>query len=183
MEKFIIDDRIFNIKFSCDLLKCKGACCTLNGAGGAPILDEEVSKINSVIKVVKKYLSDKSKEVLDKEGFLEGRKEDYSIKSVEDQDCVFVYYENDIAKCSFEKAFNNGESDFKKPISCHLFPVRINGKNRNIIKYEEISECENALSKGHDENITIFEFVRDSIEREYGKNFYKELEIKYLRKN
>ena len=159
MEKYIIDDRIFNVKFSCDVGKCRGACCTLKGAGGAPILDEEVKIIKKNIDIVKKYLH------------------------VNDEECVFSFYEEGIAKCSFQKAFYNEESDFKKPISCHLFPVRISGIKRNILKYEEINECLDALEKGEEENISVFEFAKDSLIREYGIGFYNDLRDKYLNKS
>lgn len=82
----------------------------------------------------------------------------------------------------FKKAFYNDETDFMKPISCHLFPVRISGIKRNIIKYEEINECFDALAKGEEENITVFEFAEESIVREYGTGFYNDLKEKYLNK-
>lgn len=182
MEKYIIDDRIFNVKFSCDVGKCKGACCTLKGAGGAPILDEEVKIIKRNIETVKKYLHPVHVYYLETEGFLEGRTGNYSVKSVNDEECVFSFYEDGIAKCSFQKAYFNDETDFMKPISCHLFPVRISGVRRNIIKYEEINECIDALEKGEDENLTVFEFAEASMVREYGIGFYKDLKEKYLNK-
>jgi hypothetical protein len=182
LEKYIIDDRIFSVKFSCDVGKCKGACCTLKGAGGAPILDEEVKIIKKNIDIVKKYLHPVHIYSLDTEGFLEGRPGNYSITSVNDEECVFSFYEEGIAKCSFQKAFYNEETEFKKPISCHLFPVRISGIKRNIIKYEEINECCDALEKGEEDNISVFEFAKDSIVREYGIGFYNDLKDKYLNK-
>lgn len=182
MEKYIIDDRIFNVKFSCDVGKCKGACCTLKGAGGAPILDEEVKIIKRNIETVKKYLHPVHVYYLETEGFLDGRAGNYSVKSVNDEECVFSFYEGGIAKCSFQKAFYNDETDFMKPISCHLFPVRISGVKRNIIKYEEINECIDALEKGEEENLSVFEFAGESIVREYGIGFYKDLKEKYLNK-
>ncbi|HMS33351.1 MAG TPA: DUF3109 family protein [Ignavibacteria bacterium] len=182
MEKYIIDDRIFNVKFSCDVGKCRGACCTLKGAGGAPILDEEVKIIKRNIDIVKKYLHPVHIYFLEAKGFLEGRQGNYSITSVNDEECVFSFYEEGIAKCSFQKAFYNEETEFKKPISCHLFPVRISGIKRNIIKYEEINECNDALEKGEEENISVFEFAKDSIVREYGIGFYNDLRDKYLNK-
>src|SRR6187455_2960386 len=102
MEKFIIDNRIFSTKFHCDLNQCKGACCTLKGAGGAPIMDEEVKVIRSNVKIAKKYLKQENIDHLDSEGFLEGHAGDYSISSINNEECVFSYYENDIVKCSFQ---------------------------------------------------------------------------------
>ncbi|MDZ4713106.1 MAG: DUF3109 family protein [bacterium] len=182
MEKFIIDDRIFNVKFSCDLVKCKGACCTLKGAGGAPLLDSEIAEINASVKFVKKYLSNLNIDVIESAGFLEGSKGDFSLASVNDEECVFAFYDNDVAKCSFEKAYFNGEIKFRKPVSCHLFPIRIKGAKRNILRYEEISECSDALQKGEEENLTVFEFARESLEREYGKEFYRDLNKKFINK-
>jgi len=182
LEKYIIDDKVFSVKFSCDLGKCKGACCTLKGAGGAPISNEEVAEIKANLTVAERYLSDKHKEVLRKEGFLLGRKNDYSINCVDDRDCIFSFLEGGIVKCSFQKAYYNGETIFRKPISCHLFPIRISGNKRNIIRYEEIYECKDALAKGEKEDVTVFEFAKESLEREYGENFYNELKQKFFLK-
>ncbi|MBK8554174.1 MAG: DUF3109 family protein [Ignavibacteria bacterium] len=179
MEKFIIDNRIFSVKFSCDLNKCKGACCTLKGAGGAPLLDEEVNIIRKNLKIAKKYLSEVNIKCIEKDGFLEGSTGDYAIRSVNDEQCVFSYYEDEIAKCSFQKAFNNNETYFRKPVSCHLFPIRISGDKRNILRYEEINECKDALDKGKAENVSVFEFAKDSLVREYGEDFYDDLREKY----
>jgi hypothetical protein len=182
-EKFTIDDRIFDVKFSCDLQKCKGACCTLPGAGGAPILDEEVLEIKSSWSEVKKYLDKINIEVLESDGFYYGNSGDYALNNIEDEDCIFSFSEEGITKCSFQKAFNNNEIDFRKPISCHLFPIRIHGSKRKIIRYEKIDECEDALAKGEEKNISLFEFAKDSLVREYGKNFYNDLKEKYLRRS
>ncbi len=183
MEKYIIDDRIFSVKFACDVNKCKGACCTLKGAGGAPILDEEVRIIKSNLKIVKKYLNSKNSNVLETEGFLEGTSRNYSIKSVDDADCVFSFVEDGIARCSFQKAFNNNETDFRKPISCHLFPIRVQGIKRNILKYEEIDECRAALINGEELNVTVVEFTKVPLIREFGEKFYKDLKDKYAIEN
>ncbi|MBV6479069.1 MAG: hypothetical protein HGGPFJEG_01830 [Ignavibacteria bacterium] len=180
MKKFIIDDRIFTVKFSCDVNKCKGACCTLKGAGGAPLLEEEVKIVKRNIEKAKKYLTDEHISALNEYGFYEKSNTDYTLNSVNDKECVFAYYENGIANCSFQKAFLEGESDFIKPVSCHLFPVRIHGLKRNIMKYESIYECEDALDKGIMENTTIFEFAKEALIREYGSKLYIELKNKYL---
>ena len=100
---------------------------------------------------------------------------------VDDRDCIFSFEEDGIVRCSFQKAYLNGETTFRKPISCHLFPIRISGNNRNIIRYEEIYECEDALVKGEKEDVTVFEFAKESLEREYGENFYNELKLKFLK--
>jgi len=183
MEKFLIDHRIFSTKFLCDLNQCKGACCTLKGAGGAPILDSEIEVIETNLNIVKKYLGQENIDCLDSQGFLEGCSGDYSVRSIDNEECVFSYYENDIAKCSFQKAYNNGETTFRKPISCHLFPIRISGAKRNVVRYEELYECEAALQKGSEENVSIFKFAKDSLIREYGEVFYNDLHEKFSEKS
>lgn len=169
-----IDDRIFEIKFHCDLQKCKGACCTVKGTLGAPLKVEEIPLILKHKDHVSKYLSDENIKVLTDNGAYVNIDDKYWVNNVNDNDCVFSFYENDIAKCSFQKAFNNKEIDFKKPISCELFPIRAVGSNYNELRYEKSHICEDALDLGVRMNITIYEFVKDAIVREFGEKFYKE---------
>lgn len=180
MSKFLIDDRIFSVKFACDTQKCLGACCTMKGAGGAPLLDEEAVRIKRLVVKVKPFLSEAHREALDADGFLEGRKGEYTLKSVNDSECVFSYYEGNVARCAFQRLCNEGETDFPKPISCHLFPIRIQGRKRNVIRYEELYECRDALDRGEEENITVFEYLKIPLVREYGKEFYNGLKKRYL---
>ena len=176
LDKYFIDERIFNVKFSCNLQMCKGRCCTIKGTIGAPLFEEEIEKIESILKIVKKYLSNVSREWIDKEGFYEKPRNEITMNNVNNDDCVFSYYENGIAKCAFQKAYDEEETNFVKPISCHLFPIRINGKERNVLKYEKIYECENALDKGEAENVLLLSFVKEGLIREYGEEFYNSLE-------
>lgn len=169
-----IDDRIFELKFSCALSKCKGACCTVEGTLGAPLKREELPEIEKNIEAAKKYLTQENRNVIDKEGFYQEYEEKLWMNNVNENDCVFSYYEGDIAKCSFQKAYNNGEINFKKPISCELFPIRVYGENSNDLRYEKSYFCEDALEEGKVRNITIFEFVKDAIIREFGEEFYNE---------
>jgi hypothetical protein len=94
---------------------------------------------------------------------------------VENKECVFVYYEDDIARCGIEKAYNNDKTDFKKPISCHLFPIRISDFGGDVLRFEKIDECKPALEKGVEENITIAEFCEEPLQRYFGKQWYSEL--------
>lgn len=173
-ENYKIDPNIFDVKFSCDLKQCKGACCTVYGDTGAPLLDEEIEKIAKNLEAAKEYLNERSLRYLEKYGFW--MRDDIgglATKCIRNQDCVLVYYEDDVAKCAMEKAYFEGKSDFRKPISCHLFPIRVrDGK----LVYEQFSVCSPALKKGEDEKTPMFKFLQDSIERGFGKDFYVELE-------
>lgn len=180
LDKYIIDDRIFSTKFFCDLDKCKGACCTLKGTVGAPVLKEETDKIYRILPKISKYLTKKNLDVIENEGiFIKGKKE-YNLNTVDGDDCVFSIYEEGIAKCAIQKAYNEGEVDFRKPISCYLFPIRVSGEKRNVLRYEYMYECNDALDLGKEKNISIFEFARDAIINEYGEEFFNELKDKYI---
>ena len=183
LDEYIIDDRIFDVKFSCDLEKCKGACCTLEGTLGAPILEEEIDEIEKTIPFAKKYLTNKHKKILDREEFYLEYEGEYHLNNVNDNDCVFSFYEDGIAKCSIQKAYYNGEVKFIKPISCQLFPIRVSGKGRNILRYEKMYECRDALDKGKEDGVTIFEYVKSGIERGFGKKFYKSLKERFISKD
>lgn len=171
----LINEEIFRKKFTCDLSICKGACCTMESDYGAPLLGSEIDKIEKVLPIVKKYLSEKHLEFLNKNGFWFEIEGDLMVSSINKKECVFAYYEGDIAKCAIEKAYYDEKTDFIKPISCHLFPIRINNFGGDILKYEEYSECRPALEKGEETKLTIAEFCKDGLIRMYGSKWYQKL--------
>ncbi|MBN1302697.1 MAG: DUF3109 family protein [Melioribacteraceae bacterium] len=171
----IVSNDIFTTKFTCDLEACKGACCTMQSEYGAPILSKEISAIENILNIIFGYLPEKSVKTIIETGFWEEKSDTLMLKSINKRECVFVYYDNDIAKCAIEKAYNDGKVDFRKPISCHLFPIRINDFGGPVLKFEEYSECLPALKKGEETNISVFEFCREALERAYGKEFYQKL--------
>jgi hypothetical protein len=175
ISEYIVDDRIFSVKFKCNVSACKGACCTMYSDLGAPILEEEIATIRQNIDVASKYLKNKNLNVINSEGFYIKYEDKYYLNNVNDRDCVFSLYENGVAKCSFEKAYYKGETTFKKPISCSLFPIRISEDKRNILRYEKFSECEDALREGEKENISVYEFVKNGLIDELGEDTYNKL--------
>jgi hypothetical protein len=166
---------IMEIPFSCDLKKCKGACCTLESELGAPVSQAEIDEIKKILPVVKEYLNQNQIDEIDGNGFYELKDNELLLKSVNNRECVFAVYENSIAKCAIEKAYFDGKIDFRKPISCHLFPIRISDFGGDILRYEKFSECTPALEKGKEDNITIAEFCKDSLIRLYGNEWYSQL--------
>ena len=120
-----IEEDIGHERFSCDLNRCKGACCTLPGGRGAPLDDSEVEEIARAYPSAQKYLSPRHMQMIEQSGMIEGGPGNFATACIDDKECVFVFYEDGIARCSFEKAFLNGEISWRKPLSCHLFPVRI----------------------------------------------------------
>lgn len=176
-----IDERIYSTKFFCNHSKCKGACCTVKGTLGAPLKKEELDIVNKYKDSASKYLAEKNRIIIEKEGCFVMYGGKYWMNNVNENDCVFSYYEGDIAKCSFQKAYNNKEIDFKKPVSCELFPIRVGGNNYDELRYEKSYFCEDALEYGMEKNTSIYEFVKDAIIREFGEKFYSD-NIKSLKK-
>ena len=171
----LIRPEIAEIKFACDLKKCKGACCTLESEFGAPLLQDEIDQIENFMDVVKGYLPVKHKDVIDDFGFYEFKHGELMTTSVENKACVFVYYEKGIAKCSIERAFLDGKIKFRKPISCHLFPIRVSKFGGDVLRFEKFSECSYALENGAKNNIKLVDFCKDSLVRLYGKKWYSTL--------
>ncbi len=143
---------------------------------GAPLLEDEIEQITPILDKVFRYLPPESVENIKRNGFWEKKEGQLLVRSINSRDCVFVYYEGDIAKCAIEKAYNKNEVDFPKPVSCHLFPIRVSEFGGPILKFEEYSECKPALEKGERENVNVLDFLKDSIVRHYGKQFYTKLQ-------
>ncbi len=171
-----IDTSLFGRKFACDLLKCKGACCSLPGGRGAPLLDSEIPEIEAVLPDVLPLLSEEKRRAIETSGFYEGHGGDYATTCIDDQDCVFVYRENGIAKCGIERAFNDGRTGFRKPISCHLYPIRVARFGGDVLRYHELAECKPAVGRGESENVGVMEFLKAALTRLYGEEWFGKLE-------
>ncbi|GBD86320.1 hypothetical protein BMS3Abin03_00236 [bacterium BMS3Abin03] len=171
----LVRTEIADTHFVCNLEKCRGACCTFKSEFGAPLKKDEIGKIDGVIELIKKYLSPEHIEVIDGGKFYEDKDGELLIKSVDGKACVFVCYENGIARCAIEKVYYHGKSNFKKPISCHLFPVRVADFGGDILRYEKIDECAPALKNGCANKITVAEFCEEPLSRLYGKQWYSKL--------
>lgn len=174
----LVREEVLNTPFACDLKKCKGACCTLDSEFGAPVTEEEIEQINQILPIVKEYITEEHKNEIEQNGFFEKKYDELLLRSVNNKACVFVYYEGDIAKCSIEKAYFDGKVKFRKPISCHLFPIRVAKFGGDILRYEKFGECNPALENGKKLNITIAEFCKDSLIRLYGEKWYSQLKEK-----
>lgn len=181
VDEITVSSSIIEEYFKCDLEKCKGACCTIENALGAPITFEESNILEEIKEKIYKYLPEKNVEILKKYGSFEVHKGLYHTRTLEEKECIFVYFENDIAKCAIEKAYLNGEITFRKPISCHLFPIRRINFGQDVLRAEFISICESALQNGLDSKTHVYEFCRESLIRLYGKNWYDKL-IKVINK-
>jgi hypothetical protein len=171
----LVDNEITKLKFFCNTDKCKGACCTFPGEVGAPLLDSEIEQIKNAIEPAFEFLSERAKSVIRAEGAIQGSPGNYSTNCIDKKDCVFVYYEGDVAKCSIEKAYLSGKTKFRKPISCHLFPIRVSNFSGTYLYFSKYEECEPAFKYGEEENIHLVEMLKDALVRAYGNEWYEYL--------
>ncbi len=163
--------------FVCDLIKCKGACC-IEGDLGAPLDENELDHVQSVIEIVKPYLDDSAKEVLEKEGgYVLDEEGDYSTTTIGGRECVFAFKDDqNILKCSIEQAWKEGKTQFRKPISCHLYPIRIKDLgDYEAINYDRWHICSPACDQGKQLKIPLYKFLKDALIRKYGNKWYEEL--------
>ncbi|MDA0987400.1 MAG: DUF3109 family protein [Bacteroidetes bacterium] len=165
----IISKSTIDQKFACDLLKCKGACCTLTGGVGAPLMESEINFVKEFEYLTLQFLPEINRKIILEEGSIEIKNNTNVLKCVENKDCVFVFYEDNIAKCSFEKLFNENNISWKKPMSCRLFPLR--ERNGKLI-FEPIDECASGVKNGVKLNTKIDNFLKKDLIEAYGKEWY-----------
>ena len=174
-------DAVVKKHFACNLEACKGACC-VEGDFGAPLTEDEILTIEQILNKVTPYLSDKSRKVIQEKGFSTYNEEadTQETELMPDGACVFMGREdNGITFCGIEKAYYDGKVEFKKPISCHLYPIRVS-KNKQTgfqaLNYDKWDICNAACARGDKEQIKIYEFAKEALIRAYGEEFYEELE-------
>jgi hypothetical protein len=177
IQKAVVEDHIPQIKFACDISACKGACCTLPGGLGAPLLDVELEQLKHSFPVIKSYLPLDHLDAINEFGLYEGEPGSYTTMCFHHRACVFVLYENGIARCAFEKAFNEGRLEWRKPLSCHLFPIRIDRGVTHRLRYEHISECNPALDRGNQENIFLGNFLKEPLVRAFSSSWYDDFQL------
>jgi len=170
----VIDDAVGHASFCCDLGTCKGACCAIAGGRGAPLEDDEVLEIEKAYPIVKAYLSQNSLQTIESAGAYEGVPGDFATTCIDDRECVFVFHEEGIARCSFERAYMDGKIDWRKPLSCHLFPIRIRKFGQDFLRYEEIDECASGRTRGRTLEVKLSDFLREPLVRKYGEEWYEQ---------
>ncbi len=177
----LISDEIKTVNFSCDLSRCKGACC-IEGDAGAPLEEEEISLLEDHIEVIKSFMVEEGiREVEDSGVFDYDSEGKFVTPLIKDGACVFVYFENGIARCAIEKAFLEKRISFAKPISCHLYPIRIKNTGFNeLINYHKWPICQKALEKGYNEKTPLYRFLEGALIRKYGRSWYNKL-VRLLR--
>ncbi|MFC0876872.1 DUF3109 family protein [Saccharicrinis sp. FJH2] len=170
---------LFEKRFICDLPACHGSCC-VEGDSGAPLTQEEKQIIEDLLPDIWDDLSPEAQKLIKKQGvsYVDGDG-DLVTSIIKGKECVFTYFdENGTCKCAIEKAYNEGKSDFKKPVSCHLYPVRVKKyPTFQAVNYDKWEICKPALDLGEKLGVPIYKFVKDALIRKFGEDWYNELNI------
>jgi hypothetical protein len=176
VDTIFVDEAIPGARFCCNLQACKGACCTLEGGRGAPVEDAEVSLMMGALPAAMAYLSPESLAELQRLGPFDGAPGNYATACIEHRECVFVYFdEHKVARCAFERAFREGRTSWAKPVSCHLFPIRVRSFGQQVLRYEQIDECRPARVHGEIENVALVDFLKEPLVRKFGDGWYSRL--------
>jgi hypothetical protein len=168
----VVGEGVSGAHFCCDIAVCKGACCTLEGGRGAPLEDREIGEILQALPAIRDELREVSRRVIEAGGPVDGSSGDYATPCVDRRECVYVYFDGGVARCLFERAFLAGRIGWRKPISCHLFPLRVRTIGSSTLWYEEIEECAAGRSKGSRERIPLREYLREGLTRRFGGSWY-----------
>lgn len=171
----LISEDIFSEEFVCNLSKCKGACC-VEGDVGAPLDKEETKILEDIYAKIKPYLTAEGIKAIEEQGTwtTDPHDGDYVTPMVEDRECVYVTYdEKGITKCGIEKAFEDGAVDWQKPISCHLYPIRVSEYSSfSALNYHEWPICHDACILGKELQVPVYKFLKTPLIRKYGEDFY-----------
>lgn len=179
IDNTLVSEDILEKKFVCDLNACKGACCVA-GDSGAPMDKDELEVLESVVDKVKPYMTKKGLKAIEKSGayVVDGEGDFTTTLVAPGEECAFVYFdEQNIAKCAIEKAYLEKKINWQKPISCHLYPIRIKKtKTYDAVNYDRWEVCKPACSCGEKLNVPVYKFLKTPLIRKYGNKWFKQLE-------
>jgi hypothetical protein len=174
VDDILITDAVLDAPFACNLGACHGACCVI-GASGAPLEPEERAELEAALPVVEKDLRPEARAAIARDGvWVEEAHGEYATTCVDDAECVFVVYDGPVAKCAIQKAYYAGRLGFEKPISCHLFPLRVEEyAGATVLNYEQIDLCRPAVTHGRRGGILLHDFLRAPLTRKFGAEWYE----------
>ena len=186
IENKLVSDEIVEKQFVCDLNKCKGGCCE-DGDAGAPLQLSELDELIHNYEVIKPYLTPEGIKAIEQQGKYHFDTEfGWVTPTIKGEMCAYGFRdENGIIKCGIETAYNEGKLKWKKPVSCHLFPIRVKksaeDKNLEYLNYEPRNDlCKAACKLGKRLQVPVYVFLKDALIRKYGEEFYKALEAAAL---
>ncbi|MGA0374268.1 MAG: DUF3109 family protein [Flavobacteriaceae bacterium] len=179
IENSLVSEEIIYNDFVCNLNACKGACC-VEGDGGAPLEKDETELLEKHYGKISLFMSKKGKAAIEKQGkFIQVDKETFETPLVNNKECAYaVFGSNGTTQCAIENAHRAKSIDWKKPISCHLYPVRVKEySDFYAVNYHRWHICEAGCQLGESLKIPVYQFVKDALIRKFGKRWYSELEM------
>lgn len=182
--KAIVSEEIIDNQFVCNLSKCKGACC-VDGDAGAPLNKDELPILADIYPTIKHLLQPKGIAAIEQHGlFTINEKGDIETTLMDQKDCAYVIFDaKNIAKCGIEEAYNQKIINWKKPISCHLYPVRVlEFSTFTTVNYHHWDICDVACSLGKELQVPVYQFVKEALIRKFGTSWYAELEKAAIKK-
>ena len=185
--KALISEEIIEKEFVCNLSACKGACC-IDGDGGAPLDKEEVDILKDIYPKVKPFMRQVGIDAVEAHGTsIVTDLGELEAPLINGADCVYVNFDtHGIAQCAIEEAYNQGKISWKKPMSCHLYPVRVKDYNEfSAVNYHKWEICDDACTLGKELQVPVYKFVKEALIRKFGEDWYMELEkvaLKVLKK-
>lgn len=177
IQQTIISDDIFKEHFICDLCKCKGQCC-VDGESGAPLEQHEFEDINEILPEIWDDLSPAAQYLINEQGIAYTDYDGELVTSIiKGRECVFTYFdENGVCKCAIDNAYSEGRINVQKPISCHLYPIRLKEYVEfTAVNYHKWSVCEPAVDLGRQKGLPLFRFLKEPLIRKFGENWYNEV--------
>lgn len=176
--KTIVSEELIEKDFVCNLNACKGQCC-IDGDAGAPLEDHETEILVDIYSDVKPFLRPEGIAAIESQGaFVKGADDEWETPLIAGSECAYVIYsENNTAKCGLEEAYNQGITSWKKPVSCHLYPVRVKEYTElTAVNYHKWEICDPACALGDELKVPIYKFVKEALVRKFGQSWYDELE-------
>ena len=182
--KTIVSENLIDKDFVCNLSACKGACC-IDGDAGAPLNKEETNILDDIYPKIKSFLRKEGIEAIEKQGtWITSDFGELETPLINGADCAYVIFDDkNTALCAIEEAYNQGIVDWKKPVSCHLYPVRVKEYSEfAAVNYDKWEICDDACSLGKELQVPVYKFVKQALVRKFGQNWYDELKILRRRK-
>ncbi len=176
--KTLVSEDIIEKDFVCNLSACKGVCC-VDGDAGAPLEASELQILKDIYPKVKPFMREEGIREIEKQGeYTVSEDGEYETTLINGRDCAYVIFdENETALCAIEEAYNQGEVDWKKPISCHLYPIRVQEYSEfAAVNYHKWQICDDACTLGKELQVPIYKFVKQALVRKFGEDWYAELE-------
>ncbi len=176
--KTIVSEDIIEKDFMCNLSACKGACC-IDGDAGAPLEEDEAKLLEEIYPKVKPFLRKEGIAAIEKQGaFIKTDFDELETPLINGADCAYVIFdEKNVALCAIEEAYNQGVISWKKPVSCHLYPIRVKDYTEfSAVNYDKWDICDDACTLGKELQVPVYKFVKEALIRKFGEDWYVELE-------